>query len=202
MIRRQVVTLVSLASLSGVVYGQSRLTQVGESIPLSFYEGVVHPLTVTHHILTLLAMGLLAGRQQESQLDRALLTGLACVAVGTLVAPQVEQTYVLPVMLTLSLVAALSVIINKAASHWFAIPVIAVACFILGLDTPVDPNVQFRNQAAIWAGVLLGASAPLIYPALITRNAKTGWQLVAVRIAASWLSAVALVVLVLKLIGK
>lgn len=195
-------TLIALMSLGGVAYGQSRLAPVGESIPLSFYEGVIHPLTVTHHVLTLLAMGLLAGRQLESQLDRALLTGLACVAVGTLFAPQVEQSYILPVMLTLSLVAALSVIINRAASQWFAIPVIAVGCFILGLDTPVDPNAPFGNQTAIWAGVLLGASAPLIYPALITRNAKTGWQLVAVRIAASWLSAVALVVLVLKLVGK
>lgn len=173
-----------------------------ESIPLSFYDGVIHPLTVTHHLLALLAMGLLAGRQFQSNLDRALLAGLAGVALGMFLAPQAELPVLLPLMLTLSTAAALALIINKASHQWFALPIIALTCLAIGLDTPADPNRAFSHQAATWAGVMLGASAPLIYPALITRGAQKGWQLIAVRIAASWLSAVALVVLVLRLTGR
>ncbi len=194
--------LIALAGSVGVVHAQTVITRNNASIPLSFYDGVIHPLTVTHHLLALLAMGLLAGRQLQSNLDRALFTGLGGVALGMIFAPQTELSYVLPLMLTLSTIAALAIIIDKASHQWFALPVIGVTCLALGLDTPADPNMDFSHQAATWAGVLLGASAPLIYPALITRNARNGWQLVAVRIAASWLSAVALVVLVLKLVGK
>ncbi|MFK7963466.1 MAG: HupE/UreJ family protein [Burkholderiaceae bacterium] len=184
---------------SSVVEAQTGLVRTPESVSLSFFYGALHPLTVTHHLLVLLAMGLLAGRQHQNHVDKALIIGLACIAIGLVLAPQSVIAFALVLMLALSLLASFLVVINKAAASWLALPIVGVACLVLGLDSPADPNQPFAHRLASQAGTWLGASAPIIYLSLLARNATKPWQTIAVRIGASWLSAVAMVVLVLKL---
>ena len=197
--RLQASSLFILLVCFGVVDAQTGLARTPESVSLSFFYGALHPLTVTHHLLALLAMGLLTGRQHENHVDKALIISLAGIAIGLILAPPTVIGFALVLMLALSLLASLLVVINKAAASWLALPIVGVACIVLGLDSPADPNQPFAHRLASQAGSWLGASAPIIYLSLLARNASKPWQDIAIRIGASWLSAVAMVVLVLKL---
>ncbi len=190
--------LVALLSCCSIAAAQTGFSRTPDSVSLSFFYGALHPLTVTHHLLALLAMGLLTGRQTEPHVDKSLVVGMVCIALGLLLAPSSVIPFALVLMLALSLLASFLVVIDKAANRWLGLAIMGLACFVLGLDSPADPNQPIGHRIAELAGTWLGASAPIIYLSLLARNANKSWQAIAVRIGASWLSAVAMVVLVLK----
>lgn len=173
------------------------LADASGSAAMSLINGVLHPLAVTQHLLALMAAGLLAGRWSGQRFEPALWAGFGCLAVGLALAPQSPLPGVAIGLTVLTLLASLLVVSNRPIAGAFALPAVALTCLLVGVDSPVPPDGLPGNSIAAGAGTFLGAGLTVFYLAFAARLASKPWQLIGVRVAASWLGAVALLMMAL-----
>ena len=165
----------------------------------TFYNGVLHPVLVPAHLLTIFGLGLLLG-QHAPQASRvgwfgfvvAFWVGLA----GTPLGYSVPEVALLAVTMSTGLLVAL----ERLGHLGIATPLAAAAGLCLGLDSAPEGIAESGRWLALLGtatgGVLLisyigGLAAALVRP----------WQRVGVRVAGSWTAAGAGIVLALVLAG-
>ncbi len=158
---------------------------------------VLHPLAVTDHLLAIVALGLLSGMSLSTRFDALLLV----LALGVLGGYLIAVTGTSPDFAALAplLLAATSGALTALA---FRPPFAALAGLaaltglaIGGATPPEDP----ASRAVILTGIgaVIGTALLFILFAAVARMAERDWQRTGLRVAGSWITACALLVLAL-----
>jgi len=164
-----------------------------------FPGGLLHPLLVPAHVLTLIALGLLTG----SFPARTQVCLLASFGAGTIVAFALiamafsaaqAETYVLCLGATMGLVLATSLAIPAPAA---AIVTAAVSGTLIFDSVP--PVLSVAETASSLAGTALSALALVAATAILSHALPHRIRPIAIRIAGSWIAASAIMVLALRL---
>lgn len=163
----------------------------------AFYGGLLHPLMVPVHLLSLVMLGLLAGqagmramRHSHAGFLSGLLPGLGLAIVAW---QQPVETPLLLVTAVTGLIVALQWKLPLAGLYTLAGCAIGL---MIGIDSGPDGGTRGQRLAAL-LGTGLGAFACLLLTADLSERVRRHWQLVLLRILGSWGATAALLVLAL-----
>lgn len=166
-----------------------------------FYNGVLHPLIVPEHVLTLLASGLLLGQQRTSVVRTSLWTFLVVIVAG-LAQVALNRGYSVEAYLP-----ALAAIIGLLVTFRLKLPgaIFPVLLALVGLlvSTDSDPEGLARSaRLAFLPGAGLGMLVTVLYASALSHFCmRREWPSIGVRIAGSWVAASAMLVLSLSFAG-
>ncbi|MBM3848014.1 MAG: hypothetical protein FJ405_17225 [Verrucomicrobia bacterium] len=161
-----------------------------------FIHGALHPLATPFHLLLLIGLGLMGGREKIPQLISAMkafvpgtFVGLAGVFFFSV--PPVPSA----LLAAASLGAGLFLAINKSPNPWGIGLVYGSSGFLMGIDSEVDaasalPLLKFLLGTWISLSVIVFNAA--FYASLVRERA---WAKVGVRIAGSWIMAIGVLML-------
>jgi urease accessory protein len=164
-----------------------------------FYGGLLHPLLVPAHLLALVAIGLLLG--QETSRRRAGLLALfaASLAAGIVVivlAFAVNDTdYAL---LAVAAAAGVAVAVARPVPVLVTGPLVAIAGAAIELDS-VPQEISMLATFLALVGTAVAAFVVTTLLADLTARINHGWLRIGVRIVGSWVAAVAILALTLRL---
>ena len=162
------------------------------------FGGDLHALLIPEHGMSLVALGLVLGRQQPAVRRSGVLiftAALACGLVATALA--VEETLAADVLL-----AATGILGLLTATAWvppfLGCPLAAIAGLALALDSP--PEVTSIEEAIrMLIGSGLGAAIALALVAEGSVLLRGDGQRIVVRVLGSWIAASAILVLALRI---
>lgn len=184
----------SAAALSVLVAGPAA---AHGSLPggSGFLAGALHPFIAVEHLLLLVSLGLLSGRLPPQRRS----SGFASVGLGLLAGlalgePGLAGSVAPSAILLLALAGGL--LLAFALSLPGVVPVLAA---LAGLAVGVDTDVARAVAPAPAMGVIVGAYLIVLNAAALSALAKGPPSAVAVRVAGSWIAAVALMLLALAL---
>jgi hydrogenase/urease accessory protein HupE len=175
------------------------MTPLSASVLASgFIAGLMHPLSITAHVVALVGLGLMVGQQSRRRATLlafaiGLVTGLAALAAA------VGETRAPVVLLSGAALAGLA-----AASGWpvpgiLGAPLALTIGTALGLDSPPRAaSISAANAALV--GTALAAFAAVALIAAIAARLRQGWPRVGVRVLGSWIAASAILVVTLALV--
>jgi urease accessory protein len=161
--------------------------------------GLLHPLLVPTHVITLVGLGLLACQQAARVRGAMVVTfaaGLLAGLVAVVMAFAVEDADV--VALLCGAAAGLLTAFAQPAPLLLATPLAAVAGVAIELDS-VPEEISMRATVLALAGTMITATVTLILVAAITADRTRDWQRIGIRILGSWIAASAILVLALRL---
>jgi urease accessory protein len=167
-----------------------------------FVGGLLHPLTVPAHALTLLALGLLIGQQRQGRQLLPVAAFVAGLAGGlTAIALAVGQTAAADVVLIAAALSGILVALAHPLPALVCAPLAAVAGAALGLDSPPEA-ISIAVGTAMLIGTGLGASlavAIIVFgSSRVVRASQGVGARTGVRIFGSWIAASAILVLTLR----
>jgi urease accessory protein len=165
------------------------------------FGGVIHALLIPEHGLSLLALSLVLGRQQQAARRAGLLifaAGLVCGLVGAALTS--EEMLAADILLVATGILGLFV-----AALWMppflALPLAAVAGITLGLDSKPD-GISVDEGIRMLAGSGLGAVLALVIVAEGSVYLGGNAPLIAARVAGSWIAAIGIMVLSLRIVTR
>jgi hydrogenase/urease accessory protein HupE len=162
-----------------------------------FPGGLLHPVLMPAHLMTLIGLALLIGRSKTRRVPEiifaiALMGGLAAIALGT------GETRAPLVLLGVAAICGLSVAAALPVPQALVWPVAAVAGAAIGLDSPPDV-ISIQLAYVILLGTWLGAVIVLVMLVEIAARLTRPWELIGLRVLGSWIAASAILVLTLRL---
>ena len=165
-----------------------------------FYGGMLHPVFVLPHVLSLTVFALLLGQSGIRAMRCAYPPFMLALAVGLFIAG-FEVQPALPfeeTLLSLAFLCGLLVAAQRPPPV-IALAVLAAAIALLvGMDSGVT-GLERRETFAALLGCWLGATLLLLVVAGVAELAQLAWQRVALRVVGSWTAASAVLVLALAL---
>ena len=161
-----------------------------------FWNGALHPVTTPTHVLILLGLGMLCGRQIPLRLKMPVLVFILVSAVSLALTATGWFAVVYPPIL-IAVVLALGVML---ALDWDPPQSVLVAIFastalVLGMDSTVEngsPSIIAKTLLGTWMSL---AVLVVDVPIYISLGHELRWLRIAIRIAGSWITAVALMML-------
>ncbi len=193
---RAAILLITILVIPDTALGHGSIEGVGD-----FYSGMLHPLLVPAHVLTLVGLGLLLGQQGLPHSQVAFPTFVLMLAIGLMLAG--FQIAPPPIPALLIIPALTGVLVAAAPEVKVSISVImaAGAGLVLGLDsTPETLATRARIMTLLGTGI--GAGAGLVYMTGLGEFLKKYWQGIPARVLGSWIAASSLLVLALASVGK
>lgn len=161
-------------------------------------SGLLYPLSTPTHVVILTGLGLIAGRNfapAGAAIIAAFALGLAGGLVG--IAWGVGETPARDVLLAGTVLCGLIAAADVAVPVPLAVPMALVSGSALGLDSP--PQSIFLGEAvAMLAGTAFGGLGALTMIALAASAAARWHRGIALRVAGSWIAAIAILVLALR----
>jgi urease accessory protein len=161
-----------------------------------FQTGLLNPLLVPAHVVALLALALMIGRQTRRGVTLVgfivgLISGLGALAAA------VGDTPANTVVLIATAAAGLA-----AASGWpvpgaIGAPLALIVGAAIGLDSP-PKAVSIQTANAALAGTALCATVTVGLVAVLVAKLPHGWPRIAVQVLGSWIAASAILVLALR----
>jgi urease accessory protein len=165
---------------------------------ISFYAGLIDPLTVPAHLLAVAALGLLAGQQGPARAGVIRLFALALVVGIVLIVAAFAASDANLALLAITAVAGALV----AAARRIPRSVTAAVTLALGVALMFDAvpdEIVWQTTLIVLAGTAVGALLAVLFLADLTALLTRPWQRVAVRIAGSWIAAGAILSLAVRL---
>jgi urease accessory protein len=163
-----------------------------------FAAGFVHPLLAPAHLLSLIGLGLLAGGAVGratiiivAAFALSLAGGLGAIAWGA------GETPANGVLFLAAGVCGAIAALGLPAPTWLAVPVALVIGCAVGLDSPPDA-ISLREAVWTLIGTGCGAVAALVLMMGIVAVIRRAEWVIALRVAGSWLAAIAMLVLALR----
>jgi urease accessory protein len=161
-------------------------------------SGLLHPASTPAHIVALIGLGLIAGRNflragaaVIGAFALGLGAGLGAIAWG------IGETPAGDVLLASATLCGLIAASDVAAPVSLAVPVAFVSGSALGLDSP--PESIFLNEGvATLIGTACGGATALTVIAFAASKMARVWNGILLRIAGSWITAIAILVLALR----
>jgi urease accessory protein len=164
-----------------------------------FAGGLLHPLLVAAHAMSLVALGLLIARQSRP-FAPGLVFALALCAGLIAIALAVGETIASQVLLANTAILGLAVAAAWSPPKAIGWLLAAVGGAALALDSPPDA-ITLSEAYRMLLGTGLSACLALALVVALTRRARRHWQIIAVRIVGSWIAASAILVLALEFAG-
>ncbi|MEY8876512.1 MAG: HupE/UreJ family protein [Leptothrix sp. (in: b-proteobacteria)] len=167
-----------------------------------FYNGLLHPLVAPAHLLSLLALALLAGQQTHRKLAHEMIGLAVGLLVGVLGAGWTGDPDTDRVLWLAAVVTGLLVALGRELPAWLRLGVGGLIGCAVGL---ASADVSLRGSARISAliGAMLGALILVGELSVLVEAALKRWHhpalRIGVRVLASWLTACALLMGVLAL---
>jgi urease accessory protein len=164
-----------------------------------FPGGLLHPLLVPAHTLTLIALGLMAGRFAKPA--QALLLAVFVIAAGAsfaLIAMAYSATRAETLILYLSAATGLVLAAGLLPPFPVAASITAVIAGALMFDS-VPPVLSVPETALSLTGTAMAAMALAAASTRLSRALPAHVRPIAIRIAGSWIAASAIMVLALRL---
>ena len=164
-------------------------------------SGFLHPLLTPLHLLVLLSVGLLLGQRFPLRLKSPLAGFATFAAVGLLLtAAGVVAGVYSTVLVGIGLCAGGLVALAAPLPAWVRLVVCAAAGLALGLDSGVDPGTTVAAMAktlfATWVSLSLIVADMAFYS---SRLPKSQWVQTGIRVAGSWIVAIAFLLLAFSL---
>jgi urease accessory protein len=168
-----------------------------ESAAQAFLAGLLHPLLAPAHALALIGLAALAGSAKQRSGSVAvfalgLVGGLVAVASG------VGETPANDLLLAAAALCGLATAALPRVPAWIPVLSAPVVGAAIGLDSPPEV-ISLRDAALMLAGVGCGGTVAFTFLAAIAAAAARLWQGVPLRVAGSWIAAIAVLVLALRL---
>jgi urease accessory protein len=161
--------------------------------------GLLHPLVVPSHVVSAIALAILIGRQPLGQAMVAVYA-LGLVAGLCAIAAAYVPTLAEEVLLLLAAIAGLLVAWGRPLPRVIVALLAAAAGLTIGLDSPPEA-VSIAEANLTLIGTALSGTAFLAVLALLASRLRRDWQRIGLRIAGSWISASAVMVLALRFAG-
>jgi urease accessory protein len=161
-------------------------------------DGLLHPLVTPDHVIALTSLGLVAGRNTlpvTVAIVAAFALGIA-IGLGAL-ASGAGETPAGDVLLAVAALCGLIAATGVAAPVVLAAPVALASGVALGLDSPPD-SVRLGEAVAMLIGTACGSIAALAVTALLALTVARLWQGIALRVAGSWIAAIAILALAVR----
>ena len=163
-----------------------------------FYGGMLHPLWVPSHLISILALGLLAGQQGLACMRITMACFSLALLAGLVASGAVSEASLQTLLLALASGLSVLLAISCRLPGWLLWLPSLLLGGLLGLDsaaeTPAVPN-GFLAQVGTW----LGACLLLLCLMTLADSLVKPWQRIAIRIAGAWIGASAMLVLSLTL---
>lgn len=166
------------------------------------YAGALQALSAPAHLLSFVAIGLLAGQQAGKAQSMLMVFCLALIA-GTLVSDTLASSALPAQPVTGSLNLAVTAILGALVATAWSLPgpallALAAVCglglgWASGSDAGPGTNRWLFAPGVAVAGLAVSTYCLMATDFLLHRNA--GWMRIAVRVAGSWISAIAILVL-------
>jgi urease accessory protein len=163
--------------------------------------GMLHALLIPEHGLSLLALGLALGQQEQSVRRAGVLIFVVALICGLVAAAfSLGETLAADVLLTATGVLGLLVV-----TMWIPIYLVWALAAIAGLTIALDsrPEVASNEEAVrMLLGSGLGAAASLAIVAEVSFLLKSNAQRIVARVVGSWITAIAILVLSLRIVTQ
>jgi hypothetical protein len=165
------------------------------------FGGVIHALLIPEHGLGLLALSLVLGRQHQAARRAGLLIFAAALTCGLLAAALTgEEMLAADILLVATGILGLLV-----AAAWMppflALPLAALAGLTLGMDSKPD-GVSAAEAIRMLIGSGIGAVLALAIVAEGSVYLRGNISLIAARVAGSWIAAIGIMVLSLRIVTR
>jgi hypothetical protein len=165
------------------------------------FGGIIHALLIPEHGLTLLALGLVLGRQQQETRRSGLLVYAATSTCGLVAAALIgEETLAGDLLLLVT--GTLGLLI---AAAWvpprLALALAALAGVMFALDSKPD-GTSSAESARMLIGSGLGAVIALTVVAEVSVYFRGYALFIAARVAGSWIAAIGIMVLSLRIVTR
>ena len=185
---RQSILCLCLLLFPGLVFAHT----IGHGIS-PFLSGLLHPLFVPAHLISLLAVGLLLGQQEPNRHLVVLILFPVAVVLGLAASDIIVKIKPELVLLAATLLVGLLIAANlKISTFWCAIITGSVG-FMIGLDS--SPQIPTVNA---FLGTGLGIMVvPLLSMEFSDYFRRKVWQRISIRILGSWIAASMFLVLAL-----
>jgi urease accessory protein len=165
------------------------------------FGGVIHAVLIPEHGLTVLALGLVLGRQEPQVRRRGLLVFATALTFGLVAAAFIAEAS-LPGDVLLLATGTLGLLI---AAAWMPPRVVlflaALAGLMLALDSKPD-GTSGGETIRMLIGSGLGAAVALLAVAEGSAYLRGHFLLIAARIAGSWIAAIGIMVLSLRIVTR
>jgi urease accessory protein len=168
------------------------------ALAAGFVAGLVHPLSTPAHAVALIGLGLIAGRNFlragaaiVGAFALGLTAGLGAIAWG------VGETPASDVVLASATLCGLIAASGLAAPVSLAAPVALVSGLALGLDSPPE-SILLGEAVAMLIGTACGGIGALAMMAFLTSRIARWRHGILLRVAGSWIAAIAILVLALR----
>jgi urease accessory protein len=166
-----------------------------------FSGGFLHPLFVIDHVMAVLALALLMGRQEKWRWQPVIGFVLGMATGATVMVTGAVPLYANETILGIAVVAGVLVALAWPLSVRIGIALAGVLGAAIALDSP--PEVLSISEAnRTLAGTAVGATVFLVVVWQATRYALPMWARIAVRAAGSWIAAAAILALALKFVQQ
>jgi urease accessory protein len=163
--------------------------------------GMLHALLIPEHGLSLLALGLALGQQEQSVRRAGILIYLLALTCGLVAAAfAVGETLAADVLLTATGILGLLVV-----TMWIPTYLLWALAAIAGLTIALDsrPEVASNEEAVrMLLGSGLGAAASLAIVAEVSFLLRSNAQRIVARVVSSWITAIAILVLSLRIVTQ
>ena len=164
----------------------------------ALFAGLLHPLVVPAHVAAIAALALLIGQQGWRRsvpvaFAVAVLIGLGAIAMAY-VPRFTEET-----LLALTAITGLLVALARSLPQGLGVLLAAATGLSLALDSPPEALALMQANLTLF-GTALGAVLLLLALLQATARLRQHWQRVGARIAGSWITASAILVLALRLV--
>jgi urease accessory protein len=161
-----------------------------------FYGGLLHPILVPTHVLSLLALGVCIGQQRARRMA-LLIFALALVAGLIAIAFAVVQTVAGDILLANAAVLGILIATARTLPQSLVWIFAAIAGAALALDSPPQA-VTIAEGYAMLIGTALGACIALETIVEVAARLARPWQRLAVRILGSWIAASSILALAIQ----
>ena len=163
--------------------------------------GVLHALLIPEHGLSLLALGLALGQQEQPARRAGLLIFAIALACGL-----VAAAFALGEALAADvLLAATGVLGLLVVTMWTPTSLVWALAVIVGLTIALDsrPEVASNEEAIrMLLGSGLGAAISLMIIAEVSFSLRSNAQRIVARVMGSWITAIAILVLSLRIVTQ
>jgi hypothetical protein len=192
-----VLLLVSLGAMTTPAMAHSPIMGIG-----GVFGGVIHALLIPEHGLGLLALGLVLGRQQKAARRTGLSIFATTLSCGLVAAAALTAEEMLAADILLVATGVLGLLVAAAWMPTFlALPLAAVAGLTLGLDSKPD-GISPDEAVRMLIGSGLGAALALAIVAETSVHLRGNVPLIATRVAGSWIAAIGIMVLSLRIVTR
>lgn len=159
-------------------------------------NGALHPFVTPAHVLVIAAVGILLGQRLPFRLTKPMAALAIGSAAGLLATTSGwPQELPQPLLLAIALAIAAWVTIERQVPVSALAAVTAAGGLVIGLDSAAPPGTPAETAKTL-AGTWFAINASIGYLALcLSHSEGRPWARIALRIAASWIIAIALLVL-------